>query len=291
MTRAEAETDVTEAELSLIQKSGAGNRIQSLGFRTDMIVHGFGGIIIDRGDYMVVKTPANPGYFFGNFLLFFRAPNTGSLAKWKLVFRDEFSADPGIKHFTFLWDTPNEAGEICEFEAETFEVNFSTVLTARTVRPPPKLNEAIETRIITTDDEWQEVTALQILCGQEGYQPEEYRAFKKAQMLQYRAMSEAGLGAWFGAFYDGKLVGDLGIYRDGNIGRFQSVETHPEFFRQGICGTLVYRSARYAFEQMGLTDLVMVADAHYHAARIYESVGFTEAMKEYSACWWDGRST
>jgi hypothetical protein len=41
---------------------------------------------------------------------------------------------------------------------------------------------------------------------------------------------------------------------------------------------------------MGLTDLVMVADAHYHAARIYESVGFNEAMKEYSACWWNGRS-
>ena len=31
----------------------------------------------------------------------------------------------------------------------------------------------------------------------------------------------------------------------------------------------------------------MVADENYHAAKIYESVGFTPSAKEYSAFWWD----
>jgi predicted GNAT family acetyltransferase len=83
-------------------------------------------------------------------------------------------------------------------------------------------------------------------------------------------------------------VADLGIYREGALGRFQSVETHPDFQRRGICGTLVYESARYALKKMGLTELVMVADENYHAAKIYESVGFVPGAKEYSAFWWEG---
>jgi hypothetical protein len=30
----------------------------------------------------------------------------------------------------------------------------------------------------------------------------------------------------------------------------------------------------------------MVADVNYHAARIYESAGFTRSSMEYSAFWW-----
>jgi len=37
---------------------------------------------------------------------------------------------------------------------------------------------------------------------------------------------------------------------------------------------------------MDLKDLVMVADETYHAAKIYESVGFVPAAKEHSAFWW-----
>ncbi len=263
-------------------------RLRSLGFRTDMISHLFGGHVADRGDYIVIKTPSNPGYFYGNLLLFFDAPKAGSLERWKHKFRDEFRGDPGITHFTFLWDTPNEIGDISELKAANFQINSSKVLTASAVHPPPKLNAAVEMRVITTDDEWRAVTALQIRCGEEDYELAAYSAFKHAQMSHYRAMSEAGRGAWFGAFQEGTLVGDLGIYFDGATGRFQSVETHPDFFRQGICGTLVYQSASFAFERMGLSTLVMVADEHYHAARIYESVGFTQAMTEHSAFWWPG---
>ncbi|MFL5813872.1 MAG: GNAT family N-acetyltransferase [Bdellovibrionia bacterium] len=260
----------------------------SLGFRTEMIFNRFDGIVLDRGDYLVVKTPSNPGFFFGNFLLFFEAPRLGTLEKWKKLFRKEFEDSPAINHYTFLWDSPTEGiGDVTELGMEGFRVDFSVVLTARSVHLPPKSNSQIEVRPISTDQEWREVIETQITSKASDYSEDSYRQFKEKQMARYKAMSEQGLGHWFGAFLDGKLVGDLGIYRDGQLGRFQSVETHPDYRRQGICGRLVYESAQFALEKMGLTELVMVADENYHAAKIYESVGFVPTAKEYSAFWWN----
>ena len=257
-----------------------------------MIFHRFDGVVLDRGDYLVVKTPSNPGFFFGNFLLFFQAPQPGSLFRWKELFKKEFADTPEVQHFTFLWDSPSEGlGEVTEFGAEGFQVDFSVVLTARSVHKPQKLNSCITVRPISTDAEWREVIASQIRSKATEYEEIMYREFKEKQMARYRTMSEQGMGHWFGAFLNEKLVGDLGIFQEGSLGRFQSVETHPDFRRQGICGRLVFESARYALNQMGVTDLVMVADENYHAAKIYESVGFAPSVKEYSAFWWNKELT
>jgi hypothetical protein len=110
---------------------------------------------------------------------------------------------------------------------ESFKVDFSVVLTARSVHAPKKINSEAEIRPISTDFEWKEVTENQILSKAADYGEASYRVFKERQMARYRAMSDQGLGHWFGAFLNGKLVGDLGVYRDGTLGRFQSVETHP----------------------------------------------------------------
>lgn len=263
----------------------------SLGFRTEMIFHRFDGIVLDRTNYLVVRTPSNPGFFFGNLVLFFEAPKPGSLERWKKIFLKEFQDCPEVKHFTFVWDSPSEGlGDVTEFGMEGFRIDFSVVLTARKVHPAPKSHPQVEVRPISTDAEWREITESQIRSRAAAFDEASYRPFKERQMARYRAMSEKGLGHWFGAFLDGKLVGDLGLYREGTMGRFQSVETDPAFRRQGVCGRLVYEAAQYGLNQMGLTDLVMVADENYHAARIYESVGFAPSAKEYSAFWWDKRT-
>jgi hypothetical protein len=38
---------------------------------------------------------------------------------------------------------------------------------------------------------------------------------------------------------------------------------------------------------MKLKKLVMVADEHYHAAKIYESVGFVPTEKQVGVNWYD----
>lgn len=207
---------------------------------------------------------------------------------WKEIFLKEFSNSPEVKHFTFLWDSPQEgSGDVSEFQKEGFQVDFSVVLTAGKVRPPKRVNAALEIRVLSSDSNWKAATENQILSKSANFKETEFRVFKERQMARYWEMDARGLGHWFGAFLEGKLVGDLGIFKEGTIGRFQSVETHPDFLRQGICGTLVYRSAQFAFEKMGVKNLVMVADENYHAARIYESVGFIPGAKEYSAFIWE----
>ena len=48
--------------------------IQSLGYRTDLFFPRFDGEVTDRGDYIVIRTPSNPTYHWGNFLLFNQPP-------------------------------------------------------------------------------------------------------------------------------------------------------------------------------------------------------------------------
>ncbi len=42
----------------------------SLGYRTDLFVRAFDGVVEDRGRHIVVRTPSNPGFWWGNFLLY-----------------------------------------------------------------------------------------------------------------------------------------------------------------------------------------------------------------------------
>ena len=54
----------------------------TLGWRTDLNFVRFDGELIERADYIVVRTPANPTYWWGNFLLFDQAPQAGDAAEW-----------------------------------------------------------------------------------------------------------------------------------------------------------------------------------------------------------------
>ena len=44
--------------------------IRSLGYRTDLMVRAReGSLVEDRGDYLVIRSPGNPAFWWGNFLL------------------------------------------------------------------------------------------------------------------------------------------------------------------------------------------------------------------------------
>ena len=83
------------------------------------------------------------------------------------------------------------------------------------------------------------------------------------------------------------MVGSLGIFTGKDVACFQIVSTHSDFQRRGVCSTLVYESASHALENMGAKTLVMVADEEYHAAKIYESVGFKPNQKQIGLCYWN----
>ncbi len=265
-------------------------KIHSLGRRTDLFFAKFSGSVIDKGSYTLIQTPSNPGYYWGNYILFDYAPQRGSLKKWTELFNNEFTYYSEPLHYAFTWDTgANIKGDLQEFLDANFELDAAAVLTSTKLNPPANVNEHIQVRRIFSDKDWASVIQLQLLCADPKFVNDDYETFKRRQMASYREMSEAGMGSWFGAYIDGKLVGDLGIFYEGNLGRYQSVGTHPDYRRQGICGTLVYQTGLLAFRDFGVDHLVMEADLDYHAARIYESVGFKRKEVNYALSWWKGK--
>lgn len=263
--------------------------IHSLGYRTDLFFPRFDGEVVDRGDYTVIRTPSNPTFHWGNFLLFDKPPAAGDFDRWQRLFAEEIGRPADIGHLAFGWDTTQgETGDLQPFLDAGPRPNASVVLTTQAVNPPSKYNSEVRIRPLREDWEWDSATETQIACRAPEYTLEGYTPYKTRQMARWRAMAQAGLGEWFGAFLEGRVAGDLGVFVENGVGRFQSVGTHPDFQRRGICGTLVYEAARYAFEHLGAETLVMVADEEYHAAKIYESVGFLPTEHQIGLDWWEG---
>jgi hypothetical protein len=258
--------------------------LKSLGHQSELIFTSFDGAFETRPDYAVLRTLSNPNYFWGNLLLMPKAPRLGECEKWIELFKMEFT-DTRIYHMTFTWNE-DQVGEVSEFLERGFELESTAVMQASSVNPPPKFNAEIIVRPITTE-EWSEMIELQVRAADDHLPKEEWRKFYEAQSKRYIAMEKASMGHWFGAFLDNRLVAGLGIYHHHGLGRFQSVATDPAFQRRGICGTLVYQSARFALEKMPIKQLVMCADPDYFALQIYQTVGFKQIRVDHGLCWWD----
>ena len=261
-------------------------KVHSLGYRTDLIFNRFNGEVIDRGEYLVIRTPANPTFYWGNYLLFARPPKPQDYARWRDLFVAEIGPNPPVKHMVFGIDgTNDEIGDVDAFLTAGFEVERSIILTAQAVARPPRCNQEVTIRPLVTEAEWAENLELQIFCFQQDHEPVGYRVFADRSQAGARAMIDAGLGQWYGAFLGETLAASLGLFVEDGVGRFQAVGAHPDFRRRGICGRLVYETARLGLETMGARTLVMAADPEYHAARIYESIGFAPTEWQVGLQW------
>ena len=260
-------------------------KVHSLGYRTDLIYPAFDGEIIDRGDYLVIKTPSNPSFYWGNFLLFENPPQDEDNLRWPELFAREVGQPPHILHEAYGWDTiQNKSGIIQPFLDRGYQVEHSVVLTAMREDLKLKSPPGFTFRQLRSEDDWMQSTENQVLCREPVFSEDGYRVFRQEQAKRYQEMVSGGLGAWFGAFSGNQLVGDLGIFCNGELARYQSVGTHPNFRRRGIAGTLVHKAALYAFDHHNVETLVIVAEADSPAQRLYQSIGFKFA--EYQMGVW-----
>ena len=255
---------------------------RSLATRTDLIFHRFGGTVTDRGEYLVIRTPGNPGYRWGNYLLFQDPPRPGDLGRWTELFAREVGTPPGTTHQVFAWDSPQgEPGAASEFQAARFRLDESVVLSAapEDIVTPPRYNHEVVIRPLAGDREYEQAVEVAV-AGRDPWADEEgYRDFSRRKFHEYRRMNAAGLGDWFGAFLGERLVAQCGLYQDGDLARYQAVDTHPDYRRRGICSTLIHQVALHGIERMGVNKLVIMADEHYFAKDIYQSVGFHRAER------------
>ncbi|MFC6160412.1 GNAT family N-acetyltransferase [Kribbella jiaozuonensis] len=257
--------------------------ITSLGYRTDLLLLELGGSIFrDTGEYVVVRTPANPGFWWGNFLLY-RTPFAPDDAKIRVDdFRREF---PDAEHVALGIDSVDgEIGAEDEVKAAGLTIDRSVVMTADRVVPPPRPNTESTYRFLDSDDDWAQLFNLSLATADMTVDAA-YEDFTRRKQATQRELVAAGHGKWFGAFEGDRLQSSMGLMFDGKgVARFQTVQTSPEDRGRGLAGTLVHHVSTYGLTEGGARTLVMVADPDYLAVRIYRSVGFedTETQLQFA---------
>jgi ribosomal protein S18 acetylase RimI-like enzyme len=246
--------------------------ITSLGYRTDlMLLELSGSELTDRGDYVVVRTPANPSFWWGNHLLFRTAFAPGDTASRLELFHHEL---PDAKHVALGIDTVDGiAGAEDELVAAGLEIERSTVMTASQVNEPARPNTESAYRSLRSDDDWEQLFVLTMAATWAEFP--DYADFTRKKVAAERVLVEAGHASWFGAYAGDRLQASLGLVSDGTgVARFQNVQTHPDDRGRGLASTLVHQASTYGLTELDVHTLVMVADPEYLAIRLYRSLGF-----------------
>jgi len=252
--------------------------VPSLAFRTDLALAALAGSEVeDHGDHIAVRTPDNPSYYWGNYLLLPRAPAAGEVPEWDAVFTRTF---PACRHRAYGVATADGNREqLTAFEGAGLDTSAATVMTATAVHEPRRPNREATYRPLATDGDWEQQVWL-LATGEAGASPD----FVVAKVAAERRMTQTGAGAWWGAFLGDRLLSSMGLFAASpGLARFQEVQTHPEARGRGLAGTLVHEVSRYGLEELGATTLVMVADPDYLAIRIYRSVGFADTETQLQA--------
>lgn len=258
-----------------------------LGLVTELGLAATRGRITGRGDYLVVETPDDPGYYYGNLLVLPAPPQLGEVAFWSRRFADELGENPEIRHVTLWWDgTTGDAGAVDELRAAGFELQRTLVMTSTRVAAQ---EAPLPIRLLTPD----EVLATADLAWTVGDRHDEaYRAFCNRRAAWHRDLVVRGMARFHGAFVDGpmaastaepvaeQLVASLGLVELGDLARYQDVQTHPAYRGRGLASALLVAAA----EARRAPTVVILAEPDSIAARVYERVGFRIAERTVSAC-------
>jgi len=246
-------------------------------------------VVTRRCGYTVVRSPGNPVHWWGNLLLFDEPPVEGDGERWEALFEREL---PGLVHRTFAWDSDGVVGRAREeFLPRGYELDESVGLTAAPadVRPHPRANADVAVRALELDGDeelWREVIELQTAARDDGFDEEEYREFATARLDSRRELFRAGRGAWYVALdpESGTVAASCGIVVTAGRGRYQVVDTADTYRRRGIASRLLVDVAADAARAYGAKQLVIVADAAYHAVGLYESLGFERTERAFGVC-------
>ena len=254
----------------------------ALGWQSHLLASRFGAEIGERDDCIVLRTPANPTYYWGNCLILPAAPRDEDLAHWLARFDSEIaSLQPGSRHLAFGVNAATLNADLPSWHAagiDEFDETAVLTLEPADLAAPPAVRDApgLRMRSLLLPDELELVVEAQVAVRDASFEPEGYRVFRRSAMQRIAAMQAAGSADWFAAVVGGVLAADCGLVHDGRLGRFQFVTTQAAWRRRGVCRALVQHVCHHAFHTLGLQRLVMCADPHDVAIGIYRSLGFVQ---------------
>ena len=174
---------------------------RSLGFRTDVaLLRQAGSTAEQKSGYQVIRTPKNPSFWWGNFLLLEGVPDADALPGWLHTFGWEF---PEARHVALGLDIPGEVALDVPPGAGLELVRSAVMtLTRGQTQAPPHPNTQAEYRPLHSDADWKQALALRLAVN-DTLEPVSYAQFARRRLELLREQAEAGKGAWFGALEPG----------------------------------------------------------------------------------------
>lgn len=241
-----------------------------LGWATDVaVLQHMGSIVEDRGDHLVVRTPSNPEFHWGNCIFVTDADAVDDAQRWTEVFERSV---PGAGWIAIgLVRSPTDESA---WVRRGFEIGLDEVLATSTMprqTPPPV---GYEVRPLAGTD-WEQLVSRAITENDRttGEDPRTFEQFTRARAQAQRELAERGDAAFVGAFFDERLVAELGIVDCGGTARYQHVGTAFEHRGRGIASHLLGVAAGWA-AQRGCTQWVIVTESTNPAGRVYRRAGF-----------------
>ena len=236
-----------------------------------------GSVVTDRGDHLVVRTAANPTFWWGNFVLVAGPPRADEVDRWLGIFQHEHpSAGHAAIAFTELPATSDEAEQA--WQQRGFDVEIDVDLATTTVPLPADEPDGIRLRPLESDDDWEQSA----LVGGSDTSPDgrdDRLLFERRRAAAQRSLVESGRARWFGAFDGDQLVANLGIVRLGALARYQDVVTLATHRRRGLAGALVRTAGEWAMAEPTVSRLVIVAEEGGPAIGLYGRAGFAEVAR------------
>lgn len=251
----------------------------SPGWTTDLaILELTGSTVEDRGDHLVVRTPGNPNYHWGNCLLVTDPGAVDDADRWAAAFADEFP--------TATWFAAGLSvmpADVAAWERHGIGLVQMDVLTTTTIPHPAPLPEGYTVRELAGDD-WDLVIARDVArnAATGEYDPVGYERFVRSTVDARRRLCDRGLAVFVGAFSGTDLVAGLGIVRCGSQARYQEVLTDPRHRQRGLASHLLGVAAAWSAER-GCDSWVIVTESTNAAGRVYRRAGFTLDDAEISA--------
>ena len=266
--------NVASRRLGLGVRHDRGMRIDSPGLVTDLeLLRLQGGAVTDHGDHLVVRTEANPTFWWGNFVLVLGEPRSAEVDRWVARFEEEF---PDAQHRAVGF--AHDGGDTDAWAARGWEVEGDVDLATTVLPTAADAPDGIGLRALTSDDDWEQSAQVGARDTSEA-QREGRLVFERRRVTAQRGLVESGRARWFGAFEGDRLVARLGIVRLGDLARYQDVVTLESHRRRGLAGALVRAAGEWAFEDPAVGQLVIVAEDGGPAIGLYQRAGFAEVAR------------
>ncbi len=245
-------------------------KLESVGHQTDLFFLEEDSIVEHHADAIVIKSPSNPEFFFGNYLIFNRSNTELDVHHYVERFNQAFSDAKGINHVAFSWDIGFPIDQL-SIPASYSKDLLRSLTFQGDMEPPKKLPFFIKP--IETDSEWDQVKTSQAALMLEFAQDDVEKMLTR-RISNYRRLIENGEGIWLGAFDGSTLAGNLGIFHRNNLARFQNVSTTAQYRSRGICKTLIKTAVQLVEQKNPYISFVIQTEQGSIAEQIYLSLGF-----------------